>query len=88
MGAYGAVIAAGGGLTQTSIDYSWGTPHGLLGDYKSGSKSHLDLMNDRIKTVIAIAPWGMNLLWSTKFGHKLRGCSQTLPLPWWALAHH
>ena len=21
------------------------------------------------------------LLWSTKFGHKLRGCSQTLPLP-------
>lgn len=29
-----------------------------------------------------------NLLWSTKFGHKLRGCSQTLPLPWWALAHH
>ena len=28
------------------------------------------------------------LLWSTKFGHKLRGCFQTLPLPWWALAHH
>lgn len=26
--------------------------------------------------------------WSTKFGHKLRGCPQTLPLPWWALAHH
>jgi predicted dienelactone hydrolase len=60
MGAYGAVIAAGGGLTQTSIDYSWGTPHGLLGDYKSGSKSHLDLLDDRIKTAIAIAPWGMN----------------------------
>jgi len=30
--------------------------------------------------------WGV--LWSTKFGHKLRGCSQIFPLPWWALAHH
>jgi putative ABC transport system substrate-binding protein len=29
-----------------------------------------------------------NLLWSTKFGHKLRGCPQTLPLPWRASAHH
>jgi len=28
------------------------------------------------------------LLWSTKLGHKLRGCFQTSPLPWWALAHH
>jgi len=60
MGAYGAVISAGGGLTQTSIDYTWGAPHGLLGAYKSRSESHLDLVDDRIKTAIAIAPWGMN----------------------------
>ena len=67
MGAYGAVISAGGGLTQTSIDYAWGTPHGLLGAYKSGSKSHLDLIDDRVKTVIAIAPWGMNYgFWDAK----------------------
>jgi len=26
------------------------------------------------------------MLWSAKFGHKLRGCPQTLPLPWQVLA--
>jgi hypothetical protein len=30
---------------------------------------------------------GNIVVWATKFGHKLRGCPQTLPLPWRALAH-
>jgi hypothetical protein len=40
------------------------------------------------ENLVSVLDLGEQLLWSTKFGHKLRGCSQTLPLPWWALAHH
>ncbi len=60
MGGYGAVITAGAGVTQTSIDYSWGGPHGTLAVHKSGSDSHNALFDNRIKTAIAFAPWGMN----------------------------
>lgn len=60
MGGYGAVITAGGGVTQASIDYPWGGPLGTLGIHKSGSDSHKALPDPRIKTAIAFAPWGMN----------------------------
>lgn len=60
MGGYGAVITAGGGVTQASIDYPWGAPHGTLGIHKSGSQTHADLIDPRVKTAIAFAPWGMN----------------------------
>ncbi len=67
MGAYGAVITAGGGITQTSVDYAWGGPHGTLTVHKSGTKSHKALFDPRIHTAIAIAPWGMNYgFWSAE----------------------
>lgn len=60
MGAYGAVISAGGGVTQPAVDLAWGAPHGTLSVHLSGSDSHNALADSRIKTAIAIAPWGMN----------------------------
>lgn len=60
MGGYGAVITAGAGVTQTSIDYSFGAPHGQLGVHKAGSSTHNALIDARIRTAIAFAPWGMN----------------------------
>ena len=60
MGGYGAVISAGGGVTQKSIDYSWGAPHGLLAVHKSGSDSHGAYPDPWVKTAVAFAPWGMN----------------------------
>ena len=60
MGGYGAVITAGGGVLQASIDYPWGGPLGTLDIHKSGSDSHNALPDPRIKTAIAFAPWGMN----------------------------
>ncbi|AVO37238.1 dienelactone hydrolase [Pukyongiella litopenaei] len=60
MGAYGAVITAGGGVTQASIEYPWGAPHGTLAIHKAGSDSHEALPDPRIRTAIAFAPWGMN----------------------------
>lgn len=64
MGGYGAVITAGGGVNQNAVDLPFGAPHGLLGIHKSGSDTHKALPDERVKTAIAIAPWGLNFgLW-------------------------
>ncbi|RST79479.1 dienelactone hydrolase [Aquibium carbonis] len=59
MGGYGAVITAGGGVTQASVDYAWGAPDGTLGIHLAGSDSHAALPDARYKAAIAFAPWGM-----------------------------
>ncbi|MDJ0612561.1 MAG: dienelactone hydrolase [Rhizobiaceae bacterium] len=67
MGGYGAVITMGGGVTQASVDYAWGGPHGTLGVHLSGSETHNNLPDERFKTAIAFAPWGMNTgFWSAE----------------------
>ncbi|QUJ77875.1 dienelactone hydrolase [Sulfitobacter albidus] len=60
MGGYGAVITAGGGVTEASVGYPWGAPHGTLGIHQAGSETHEALPDDRIKTIVAFGPWGMN----------------------------
>jgi predicted dienelactone hydrolase len=60
MGAYGAVISAGGGVTQQAVDYTWGAPHKTLAIYQDLNQTH-KFPDPRLKTVIAFAPWGMNV---------------------------
>jgi predicted dienelactone hydrolase len=63
MGGYGAVISAGGGLTQkavASVDDPLAAPWGTLMVHQSGSPSHDARFDPRVKTVIAFAPWGMS----------------------------
>ncbi|MGC1505673.1 MAG: dienelactone hydrolase [Sulfitobacter sp.] len=60
MGGYGAIITAGGGVTEASVGYPWGGPHGTLGIHQAGSETHGALPDPRIKTAVAIGPWGMN----------------------------
>ena len=60
MGGYGAVITAGGGVTEASVGYAWGGPHGTLAIHQAGSDTHNALPDPRIKTAVAIGPWGMN----------------------------
>ena len=60
MGGYGAMIFGGAGVTQASTEYSWGTPNGLLAAHLAGSESHEALVDDRVKAIIAIGPWGNN----------------------------
>ena len=60
MGGYGAIITAGGGVTEAAVGYDWGGPHGTLGIHQAGSETHNDLPDPRIKTAVAIGPWGMN----------------------------
>ncbi len=66
MGGYGALVFAGAGVTEASTQYSWGTPAGLLSRHQAGSETHEALVDERVKAVIAIGPWGMNTgFWDT-----------------------
>ncbi|WP_415230507.1 alpha/beta hydrolase family protein [Psychromonas sp.] len=56
MGGYGAVINAGAGLTEEAVDSKM-APFATLARHQSGIKPGVD---ERFKTVIAFAPWGMN----------------------------
>jgi predicted dienelactone hydrolase len=61
MGGYGALITAGAGVTQKAVDSEVApviVPHGLLGVHVAGSASQQALFDKRIKTIVAIAPWG------------------------------
>lgn len=59
MGGYGAVISAGGGVTEASVNYPF-APFGTLGIHQQGSETHEALSDPRLKTAVAIGPWGMN----------------------------
>ena len=59
MGGYGAVIAAGGGVTQQAVDYPWGLPQDALAVHQHLNETH-QYPDPRLQTVIAFAPWGMN----------------------------
>ena len=60
MGGYGAVIAAGSGITEDGVAFAEerGAPHRLLAVHEAGSESFADLFDPRVKTVVAFAPWG------------------------------
>lgn len=58
MGGYGALIFGGAGVSRAAVDLPWGTPRGLLAANLAGSDSHEALVDDRVRGVIAIGPWG------------------------------
>ncbi len=58
MGGYGAVITAGGGVTEASVNFPFSPPFGTLGIHEAGSATHEALPDPRIKTAVAIGPWG------------------------------
>lgn len=59
MGGYGALITAGGGVTEAATEFEWGAPERTLRIHLAGSETHEKLIDPRIKALVAIAPWGM-----------------------------
>lgn len=59
MGGYGAIITAGGGVTESAAAAHF-VPHGALDVHVAGTASHTALPDPRIKTAVAFAPWGFN----------------------------
>lgn len=60
MGGYGSLITAGGGVTAASVKFPFSPPFNTLGIHESGSTTHNELPDSRIRTAIAFAPWGRN----------------------------
>lgn len=62
MGGYGAMIFGGAGLSQTALDRTeperFIPPQDLLSRLAAGSEAHGQLVDPRVKAVVAIAPWG------------------------------
>jgi predicted dienelactone hydrolase len=59
MGGYGAIITAGGGVTQQAVDFPWGAPHKTLAKHQNLNQT-VKSPDPRFKAIIAFAPWGMN----------------------------
>ena len=59
MGGYGAMITAGAGVTKEAVAFDAGVPGGTLAVHLAGSETHGKLRDERIKAVVAFAPWGM-----------------------------
>ncbi|CTQ48298.1 alpha/beta hydrolase family protein [Jannaschia donghaensis] len=64
MGGYGALIYGGAGLGDTAVTRTepeaFTHPLGLLNRNAAGSDDHADLVDDRVKAIVAIGPWGRN----------------------------
>ncbi len=60
MGGYGALIYAGAGVTLLSTQFDWAPPQSLLERNMQGGPEHESISDDRVKAVIAFAPWGNN----------------------------
>jgi len=64
MGGYGAVVFGGAGVTEAATEFSWGPPNGLISQHVAGSDAHAELVDPRVRALVAIGPWGRNAgLW-------------------------
>ncbi|HPF45480.1 MAG: dienelactone hydrolase [Alphaproteobacteria bacterium] len=59
MGGYGAVITAGGGVSQKISETDDASPESILSKITVGSDNYKKLIDPRFKAIVAIAPWGM-----------------------------
>ena len=71
MGGYGAMIFGGAGLSETAVQRDqperFIPPQKLLSRLQAGSDEHADLVDPRVKAVIAVAPWGRQYeFWDAK----------------------
>lgn len=67
MGGYGVVNVIGGGFSAASVDFSSAPPNRLLAERSAGNPGYRNSIDPRIKSAIAIGPWGMqNGFWDAE----------------------
>lgn len=57
MGGYGALIAAGAGISETALINNW-VPGNKLDLLQAGNPDYQKLLDPRIKAIVPFAPWG------------------------------
>lgn len=60
MGGYGVVNVIGGGYRDGAIDRDGAPPNRLLAERAASNPAYQQARDPRIRTAIAVAPWGMN----------------------------
>ncbi|EAQ05195.1 hypothetical protein OB2597_07915 [Pseudooceanicola batsensis HTCC2597] len=60
MGGYGALVTAGGGVSEDAVKLPFGAAHDMLAVHQAGSETHEALPDPRIQTIVAFGPWGRN----------------------------
>jgi len=78
-GGYGVVNTLGGGFTAASTVSSLAPPNGAISRRQAGNPEYIASMDPRIKTAIAIAPWGYTMGFWDKEG--LAGIKAPIPAP-------
>lgn len=59
MGGFGALNAVGAGFTEASVDFGFAPPNRELRARQAGEATFEASLDERVKAVIAIGPWGM-----------------------------
>jgi len=59
MGGFGALNAVGAGFTEASVDLGFAPPNRELRTRQAGAPEYLASLDERVRAVIAIGPWGM-----------------------------
>ncbi len=59
MGGFGALNAVGGGFTEASVDFGFAPPNQELRARQAGQPDYLASLDERVRAVVAIGPWGM-----------------------------
>jgi len=58
MGAYGALVFGGAGVSPAAVDFDGGAPDGLLARHLAHSASHRAVIDPRVKVLVPIGAWG------------------------------
>lgn len=61
MGGYGVVNAVGGGYSEKAVTMNGAPPNGLLRERTAGHPEYATTIDPRVKAVVAIGPWGMQV---------------------------
>jgi predicted dienelactone hydrolase len=71
MGSYGALSAAGVGVSQAAVSFPGPVPGGHLGGLQAGKPEYQTLLDSRIKALIAFAPYAPAGFWDSVSIEKL-----------------
>jgi predicted dienelactone hydrolase len=64
MGGYGSINAAGAGFSEQGVKLPWGVPGGKLEKRQAGNKEFKESMDERIKAIYVMSPWGATEFWN------------------------
>jgi predicted dienelactone hydrolase len=66
MGSYGALSAAGVGISEAAVSHPGAVPGGHLGHLQAGNPEYVTLLDSRISALVALAPFAPTGFWDSE----------------------